>query len=283
MELVVRTNVNNIKNSSYKDADAFLFGLEGLSIDRNLVSLDELKLLDTSKIYIALDKNIFNSDLSSLEEALLALDKLSLKGIFFYDLSVLSISKRLAIKTPLIWNQNFFVTNYKTCNYYYNEGVTGALISSEITKDEIVEIGKNTKLDLFVNIFGHQLMAFSKRHLVSNYFSFIGESNNKDINYMSEKTGSYPVVEKDFGTKFLNKDVLCGIRYINEFKSYINHFILDDYMIDEDVFLKVLSIFKEGLNSSDLRLNELERDINSLISCDLGFFDKKTIYMVKRK
>lgn len=283
MELVVRTSIDNIKSNKYKNADAFLFGLKGLSIDRNLIALDELKLLDTSNIYILLDKNMFNSDLAYLEEVLICLDKLSLKGILFYDLAVLSISKRLGIKTPLIWNQNFFVTNYRTCNYYFNEGVSGALISSEITKDEIIEISKNTKLDLFVNIFGRQMMAFSKRYLVSNYFTFIGEVNDKDVNYMSERTGSYPVVEKDFGTKFFNKEVLCGIRYINEFKPFINHLILDDYMIDEDVFVKILSIFKEGLDASGDELIGLEREVNSLVSCDLGFFDKKTIYVVKRK
>ena len=106
---------------------------------------------------------------------------------------------------------------------------------------------------------------------------------DKDVNYMSERTGSYPVVEKDFGTKFFNKEVLCGIRYINEFKPFINHLILDDYMIDEDVFVKILSIFKEGLDASGDELIGLEREVNSLVSCDLGFFDKKTIYVVKRK
>lgn len=283
MEIIVRTGLENLKKNMYNDADSYIFGLDGLSIDRNLISFDELKDIDTSKIYLALDKNIFNSDLTYLEDVLGAIDSFNLKGILFYDLSVLSISKRLGVKTPLIWNQNFFVTNYGTCNYYKKEGVSGALLSSTITKDEMIEISKNTSLDLFVNMFGYELIAFSKRHLISNYFSFIDEEYEDGINYMSERAGVFPTVQKDFGTKIFNKDVLCGIRYINDFKPYVKHIILDDNMIDMDVFVKVLSIFKGSLDVNDDALLDKERDINSLINTSLGFFDKKTIYKVKRK
>ena len=116
MEIILRSN-------KIKNADGFLFGLKDLSIDNNIVSFDELENMDTSKIFIAIDKNIFNSDLDLLEESLLRLDSLKVKGILFYDLSVLSMGKKLGIKVPLIWNQNFLVTNYRTCNYYKKKGL----------------------------------------------------------------------------------------------------------------------------------------------------------------
>lgn len=275
MELIV-------KSKKIKNADGFLFGLKGFSTESNLVTLDELKDMESQKVFISVDKNMFNSDLKALEEVLISLDELNVKGVLFYDLAVLSIVKRLNLNLNLIWNQNFLVTNYKTCNYYAKEGVKGAVISSEITINEVIEIAKNTKLDLFVNIFGYSMMGLSKRCLVSSYFDYIEEENDLDVNYIKEKDDSYPVIEKDYGTKFLSKDVLCGIRYLNELRDAgIKYLILDDNLIDEDVFSKVYDIFVKALNSScDLIL--LERNINSLVNTSLGFFDKKTIYKVKK-
>lgn len=277
MEIVLRSN--NIWKGSF----FLLFGLKGLSIDNNLISLEELKDMDTSKIYISLDKNIFNDDLSFLEQALLFLNDLKVRGIFFYDLAVLSLSKKLKIDIPLIWNQNFLVTNYRTCNYYKKEGVKGAVISSEITIDEIVNISRNIDMDLFVNIFGFQLMAVSKRLLLSSYFDYVNESNEDTYHYMSERTGRYGVIENDYGTKFISKDILNGIRYINRLKDAgIKYIILDDYGIDKDIFDNVLECFNLAINSStDDELLELERKINCLIPTSLGFLDKKTIYKVK--
>lgn len=276
MELIV-------KSKKIKNADGFLFGLKGFSIESNLVTLDELKDMDSKNIFVSIDRNMFNSDLGELERALISLEKLKVRGVFFYDLSVLSIVKRLNLELNLIWNQNYLVTNYKTCNFYAKEGVKGAVISSEITIDEIEEIGRNAHFDLFVNIFGYSMMGLSKRCLVSSYFDYIKEENSLDVNYIKENDDSYPVIERDYGTKFLSKDILCGIRYINRLKDAgIKYIILDDNLISDKDFNDIYNIFKESLNCSSDKLLELERNINSLVNTSLGFFDKKTIYKVKR-
>ena len=264
---------------------SFLFGLNDLSTYDNVLSLEKLESLDTSRIYISIDKNIFNEDLLSLEKVLVKLNELKVKGILFYDLAVLSLSKKLNINVPLIWNQNFLVTNYKTCKYYQKDGVSGAVLSSEITIDEIKEIGENIDFDLFVNIFGYQLMGVSKRSLISNYFEYIDEENLSDFNYMIERGNKYPILENKIGTKIFTKDVLCGIRYLNILKeSGIKHIILSGDLLDEDIFSKVYDIFNKALDCdlSSEKLLECEKEINSIITTSLGFFNKETIYKVKR-
>lgn len=276
-----------LKNKLMKDElnASFLFGLKDLSTYDNVLSLEELESLDTSKIYIAIDKNIFNEDLLFLEKALVKLNELKVKGILFYDLAILSLSKKLNINLPLIWNQNFLVTNYKTCMYYQKDGVSGAVLSSEITIDEIKEIAENIDFDLFVNIFGYQLMGASKRNLVSNYFEYIDEENLNKFNYMIEKDNKYPILENKIGTKIFTKDVLCGIRYLNNLKEAgIKHIILSDDLLDDNIFYRVYEIFKNALDKelSNQELLELEKEINSIIPTSLGFFNKETIYKVKR-
>ena len=281
MEIIYKTN------KKYKNAKAFLFGLKGFSTLEEEITLEELSSFSNKKIFLAIDKNMFNGDLNDLEKVLSSIDDYNISGVLFYDLSVLSIGKRLGVKTPLIWNQNYLVTNYKTCNFYEKEGVKGALIASLITHDEIVNICNNTKFDIFVNGFGYQMMALSKRKLISNYFEYINESNDKDIHYMTEKDDKYPTMESSIGTKMYTKDVLNSIRYINEFKKAgVKYIILDSFMIDDDTFSKVSKIYERAVYSdvSDEELISMEEEIKKLISnSSTMFLDKKTVFKVKRK
>ena len=282
MKIIYRTN--KIK----ENANAFLFGLKGLSTlekEIDLNELNELNELKDKKIFLSIDKNIFNSDLKYLEQSLKEIDNLNIEGILFYDLAVLSIAKKLNLKTNLIWSQNFLVTNYKTCNFYEKEGVNGALLAPLIPIEDIKEIVNNTKLDIFVPIFGYQMMALSKRHLVSNYFDYIDEENNEEINYMIEKEDKYIIKEEEYGTKIYTKDVLNGIKYINELKKVgVKYIILDNFMIEDEKFDIISSMYERAVNNNlnDEELIEKENEVKKLIpNSSTSFFDKKTVYKVK--
>lgn len=277
--------IYNTKN--YKGAKTLLFGLKDLSTYENEISLEELNKYKDKEIYLALDKNMFNEDLPKLEESLKEIDKLNIKGILFYDLAVLHISKRLNLKTPLIWNQNFLVTNYKTCNFYEKQNIKGAVISGEITIEEIEQLAKNTKIDLYINVFGYQLMAISKRKLITNYFNHTKENNQEKAHKMIEKENSYPIIENKTCTKIYTKEVLNGIKYLNRLKQAgIKYIILNDILLDEEKFNKVAKIYEEALNKNetDQELLEREKQIKDIINnTSTLFLDKKTIYKVKRK
>lgn len=280
MEIVYRTNRKT------ENANAFLFGLKGFSTYENLIVLDELKDYEDKKVFLSLDKNMFNKDLDFLEEVLSRIDNYNISGILFYDLAVLSLSKKLGVKTPLIWSGDYLVTNYKTCLFYKEDGVSGAVIPPIITKDEIIEINEKTGLDLFVPVFGYQVMALSKRNLISNYFDYIDEENDKKINYMIEKEDYFPTKENEEGTKIYTKDVLCAIRYINDLKkNNIKYLILDDFLLDENVFDKIYPLFERAVNEelTDEELISLEEEIKEIIpNTSMMFFDKKTVYKVKK-
>ena len=277
--------IYNTKN--YKGAKTLLFGLKDLSTYENEISLEELNKYKDKEIYLALDKNMFNEDLPKLEESLKEIDKLNIKGVLFYDLAVLHISKRLNLKTPLIWNQNFLVTNYKTCNFYEKQNIKGAVISPEITIEEIEQLAKNTKIDLYINAFGYQLMAISKRKLITNYFNHTKEKNQEKVHKMIEKENSYPIIENETCTKIYTKEVLNAVKYLNRLKQAgIKYIILNDILLDEEKFNKVAKIYEEALNKNetDQELLEREKQIKDIINnTSTLFLDKKTIYKVKRK
>ena len=159
------------------------------------------------------------------------------------------------------------------------------VISSVITKDEIKEISKNIKADLFVPGFGYQLMAYSKRKLVTNYFKHIKTKNISNKHYLKDKDGIYKIEEEKLGTAIISSNILNTIKEVNTFKTIgIKYIILDEKNIKRNDFIYVLNIFFEVINKKVNKsdLEEYEKQINSKFkNIDTGFLYKKTIYKVK--
>lgn len=266
-----------VKSKSFRDDDAFnIFGIEGLSLYENTISISEVS--SYRNIYVSIDRNLFNDDLPFLEEVLLKLKDSNVLGIFFYDMAVLSMTKKLGVDIPLIWNQDFLVTNSRTCKFYEKLGISGIVISSLVTVSEILNISKSTNLKVFLNIFGYQLISVSKRKFISCYGTFANKDYDK-CNYMSERGVRYPIVENKWGSLIYSNLPLNGIKYIDRFRTSIDGVILSDFLIDEEVFSKVYSIFKGAIKDEDF---SCEEEIDDMIASDTYFFDKETIYRVKR-
>lgn len=294
MQIILKPTVNNdleelLDNISKDSAIALLFGIKDFSISSNLVTIEELQKIKEKysniNLYVLLDKNFFNHELNDLRNVLKKLNDLNISGILFYDLAIINICREENINIPLVWNQNFLVTNYRTCNYYYAKGVECAVLSSEITIDEVIEIAENTKMQLFINIFGYQLMSFSKRNLITNYLKHINCDNNHVENYLLKEEKQYLIKETDCGTAIYTHHILNGFLKINELKNKNVNIILDEMNINKETFLKVVNIYQNAINNN-LSLSDLEKldnQINALISnASLGFLDTKTIYKMKK-
>ena len=61
MKIIYKTKKN------YRNAKSFLFGLKGLSTYENEITLEEVKSLKDKEVFLAIDKNIFDSDLESFK------------------------------------------------------------------------------------------------------------------------------------------------------------------------------------------------------------------------
>lgn len=283
MKLLVSLNSKSLED--YLDyTNSFIIGLKNFSINYLELRIDEIKDLlhkyPDINLFVSINKNIFNDELPSLENALLALSSLPISGLFFYDLSLLSLCQKLNVSIPLVLNQTHMVTSYSNCNYYYDKGVSYAYLSSDITKDEIIEIKEHTKMKLMVLFMGYPAVSHSKRHLVSNYFKYKNIPDNKEYHtFKTKDSENYIIKEDDKGTVILYGNILNGAKYLEDLSDYIEYGILDENLIDHALFIKVLSLYKELLETKD---KALLLKINTLIGEDTVFFDKKTFYKVKR-
>ena len=251
--------ISNLKQAEeIKDlVDAYLIPIKDLSINyTSAFTIEEIKEIQklNKEVFVIINKNIENKDLNKLEEVLKEIEKLNITGIIFYDIAIVELKKELNLKTDLVWNQEHLATNYSSVNYWYERGAKYAYLSSEITKNEIEEIKKNTKAKIMINVYGYIPMFTSKRHLVDNYIdTFKIKEKGKSI----YKEGKYYNIKDEKNGTTVYSD------YILNLKEKINadYLIYNSNMIDEKEFKNIL-------------INNTEKE-------ETGFLYKETIYKVK--
>lgn len=281
---------NNLEFNRFRDlgVHSFLVGIRDFSTNfKTSLSVDEIRDLcekyPEEEIFLSFNKNLFNHELPVVESILKDLDSLPIAGIFFYDLAILRLAQELHLKIPIVWNQTHLVTNYQTCNYYFREGVSYALLSSEITLEEMLEIKKHTDMKLMATIFGYPIIAHSKRKLLSNYFASIQEEKEERPYEIQESVGHDPYLlrEDSTGTTFFYHRFLNGTEPLFALKdaNFSYGLVYEDG--DEPLMREVIETFQNIIAGKEGKENAVSR-MNSLIGSYTGFFYKKTIYKVKK-
>ena len=276
--LIYQKNIEEIEKT--KDlVDGYIIGIKDMSVNANMYIADLNILNNIDKdIFISMNKNMHNGDLIKLKELLLELNKHNIKGVLYYDIAVLNIYKSLNLNYDLVWSQEHLTTNFSTINYFNKFGVNYTYLSSDITEEEIIEISKNAKSKLIVNLFGYLPMFVSKRHIVKNYLEYFKLDDNSSVNYMTKENKTYPIIDNNLGTSVYSNNILNGIK--TSLNIDVDYIVLNSFNIELDKFISVIEMFK-GVNKDNVL--EYEERINNMFSnVDNGFLNTKTIYKVKK-
>ena len=283
---------NHINNYLDYDFDAFIIGINDYSVHFNyLVDIKDLDDIisiirkSNKKIYISFDRLYYNNEINNVKDIVKDIINKDIDGIMYTDIGVLNILNELGFNKDIIWNSNHIGTNSKTVNFLGKRNVNYALLSTEITIDEIISIKNNSNINIGVFMYGLLNMATSSRKLLTNYFKYINKIKDKDIYRIKEmnKDKDYLVVEK-YNTDFYTNLVLNGIKYYPRLlDNNIDFIILDNYLLDEDNFLNVLKAFLDVKNNSYDEIGVLDEKVNKNTSLNTfdGFLDKKSVYKVK--
>lgn len=268
----------------------FIDKVDGLILAINDYSVESIctfsvdEIIDIKKnsnclIFVKINKNLFNEDIDKVKNILVKLNENKIDGVFFYDLAILQLKKELGINIELIWNQTHMVNNYMTCDYYYSKGVKYALLSKEITLEEIKEIINKSKIDCMVEVVSLPSVAYSKRKLVSNYFKDLNENSINNISIKEKITGDYyNVIEDSNGTSFFLNKIMNGTSIIKDlYNSKCNYIIFREYGIPD--FLDLVSDTNEYIDNGCM--DDTYVDKYKKLGDSTNFFFKKTIYKVK--
>lgn len=273
------------KNNLYEEyVDGIILPLKDYAVESIIsFSLAEIKdIVKNSKceIFIKINKNLLNEDIEDITKILKELDKLNIKGVFFYDLAILELKKELDLKLDLVWNQTHMVNNYRTCDYYYNHGVKYALLGKEITLDEIIEIIKRSKITSMVEVVSKPSVAFSKRKLVTNYYKDLGKEVNNDIVVKEKVTDTnYEFIEDSNGTSIFLDKITNGTCVIKDlYEVGCEYIIFREYGIDnfKDLVMDTKKYIDDKCNN-DKYISKYKK-----LGDSTNFFFKKTIYRVKK-
>ncbi len=252
--------------------DGIIVGVKDLSINVNLyLTVDEINSINLDKeVFVAINKNLHNSDLRKLEETMKSLK--NIKGVFYYDAAVVYLYEKLKPSYDLVWSQEHMTNSSVTCNYWNTKNVNYAYLSGDITLEEILNIKQKTKMKLIVPIFGYLPMFVSKRHLIKNYLDCFNIKDDSKIYYLEKDEKKYPTLDNEL-TSVYSANILASICAYQELeKNEIDYVTFNAFNIETSKFEEVLKIFS---NKSNQKLEDL------FLNIDTGFLYKETYYKVK--
>ena len=274
--------------------DGFFIGLKDFSYGfNNLLDIGELNdyindIKESNKeIFITFNRLYYNDEINELKEVIKKIISLNITGVCFSDIGVLNILNDLNYNGEILWYSNHIGTNSKTIEFLSKRNVDLFLLSNEITKDEIIKIKNNSNKKIGCTLYGHLNMATSSRKLLTNYFSYIDKSKEKDTYIIKDKIKDNDyIITEGFNTDFYTKKVLNGIKFYPELlKNNIDFIYLDDYFIDSNNFYNVVEAFSSLRNAPDDKefVSKLEKVVNTntFEETYYGFLDKKTVYKVE--
>lgn len=262
-----------------------IVGLNKFSTNYNVsLTLDEIRELSKKRdVFVVVNKVIFNEEIDELTYNLCELSKMNIKGIFFYDLSIIQINKVNNLNLNLIWNQTHMVTNYNTCNFYYKNGVKGCMLANELTIDEMCEIKNKTELEVFANVIFKPIMSHSRRSLLTNYFKSIGKDKEDRDYVISEKVSkmNYIVKEDETGTSIIYGNIVNGIEPLYKMiDNSFNYVVIDKTYLTDKEYDNGIDLVNRIINNEISKEEAIELS-NKYFGNDTGFFYKRTIYKVK--
>lgn len=269
-----KEQINNLKDY----VDGYIIGLKDMSVNLpTYFSLFEIKeiseTLEDKELFISINKNIHNNELDYLKEVLKEFESYNIKGVIYYDVSLINIKRELNLNINLVFSEEHAVTNYATINYWNYNGAEYAYLSNEITLDEVLEIKENSNSKLMVQVFGFLPIFVSERKIINNYLTYFDIDSNSDKYYIEKENKKYRILEDKNTTQVYTNYILNAIDEIEKLKeANVEYIVYNSFDIDEETFEYIIKK-DDNLTSEDLD--------KLLDNTDKGFLYKETIYRVK--
>ncbi len=228
------------------------------------------------KVYISINKMIHENDLESLKSFLEELKKLNIDGIVIGDLTVYAQAKKLHLESKIIYQPGTMNTETYSIEYFEKHFIKGITLSREITLDEINKILLyETKLELSIIGHGYLDMFYSKRKLLTNYFTYKNINGREIINNYNYRLNEeirpndfYPILEDNYGTHIFRSHKLISYNEIKIIKSKITDFYIERLFIEDEEYFDSIKLYNDSI--------DIDFFLNKYNNYDSGFYYKPT-------
>ena len=157
-------------------ADAVYIGGKDFSLRANAknFSLEEIKEAVRiahelgKKIYVTVNIVFHDEDLDNLKEYLISLANLKVDAVIVSDIYVMEVINKNKIDLEMHLSTQASTLNAKSAKFYLDRGVKRIVLAREASKEDIMNIKKETGADLEVFIHGAMCTSFSGKCVLSN-------------------------------------------------------------------------------------------------------------------
>lgn len=177
-------NLERLKWAIMYGADAVYIGGKNYSLRANAInfSIDEIKEgvkyahSHNAKVYVTVNIIFHEDDIEGLVEYLKELSRIKVDAIIVSDLFIIDLIKENNIDLSIHLSTQGSSLNKEAIKFYKNEGVERVVLARECSKEDMLDIIKETNMPLEVFIHGAMCMSYSGKCMLSNYFT------NRDSN-----------------------------------------------------------------------------------------------------
>ncbi|MBE6153953.1 MAG: hypothetical protein E7163_00035 [Firmicutes bacterium] len=208
----------------------FLFPVKGFCVGfENLYDISEISI----DSYIFVNRILDNAGIEKFREFIKNIPN-NIKGIVFDDIGVLNVLIKENIPITKILFLNHMNCNYESINAYL-EYVDSAVISPDITIDEIKEILAYATKPVVLYTFGHMNIMYSRRTLLTNY----NKHFNSDVGKLAaleeemQKT-KFKIIENEHGSVIYTNEPFNGLVLRKEDNVLFN-LINGVFLSDEEI------------------------------------------------
>lgn len=228
-------DLEKLKTAVDYGADAVYFGGELFSLRAGAGNLSVPEMEEGvryahekgARCYLALNIFAHNEDILPLKAYLIKIKALDIDAFIVSDPGILLMIKDAIPNAEIHISTQANMTNYKTAQFWQQQGVKRIVLARELTFEEIIELRKELLAEMELEAFvqGAMCISYSGRCLLSN-FMIERDANRGQCAHPcrwkyalveEQRPGEYyPVEEDERGTYILNSRDLCMIDHIPE-------------------------------------------------------------------
>lgn len=261
-------DMSKLKTAIYFGADAVYVGGKSFSLralagnftDEELKEATEYVHSKNKKIYVTV--NIFgrNDDIEKAIPYFKYLESIKVDGAIISDIGLISVCKDVAPELKINVSTQANSLNYKTVEFWKNQGAKRVILARELSLREISEIHKkNPDVELETFIHGAMCISYSGRCLLSDYRT--GRSSNRgacvqacrwqyEIREKDSQTGYLTMEEDERGTYILNSKDLNLVDYIKELTDAgVVSFKIEGRMKSEYYLATVVNAYRRAIDA----------------------------------
>lgn len=158
------------------NADSIYVGITDYNMRANVANIDLNDIKEISKqchdndkkLYVCTNTIVSDNQLEKYKKQLVKLEDCDVDALIISDMGMINVANKHSIPLHLSVQAN--VTNSEALKLYKELGVTRAVLSRELSLEDIKRIKKNSPIEIETFIHGAMCVAISGRCFLSSYF-----------------------------------------------------------------------------------------------------------------